>query len=172
MELKAILKARGLRWEERKLLVSQYRCPVLTVRLNIPGPDKNLPGAMEVLTILREKFLTYPPMNEPHLVPAQQWGFGEDGPHWHAVGRISGINLKYLAVRLEAEKPYGRLVDADVLDVNSEPISRTQLGMAPRTCFLCPEPAVECVRLKRHDPAELMAHVRKLLDLAILGQTI
>jgi phosphoribosyl-dephospho-CoA transferase len=44
-----------------------------------------------------------------------------------------------------------------------------KLGLAPRRCLVCAEPALECIRVGRHTPEELEEAVRGLIARARSG---
>jgi holo-ACP synthase len=164
MELKAILQAREKRWEARRRLAARHRCPVLTLRLNIPGPNKNLPGVEQCLEILRASLPELPDWPGAAHVAEELMLAGCDGPHRHLAVRLPALRLKRTAVGLEEEHRLGRLLDADVMDEHGEPVGRAELGLAPRKCFLCAEEAAVCRRAGRHSLDDLLQHVRLLLD--------
>jgi len=70
-------------------------------------------------------------------------------------------------VHLEAEHPLGRLADADILAADGSVLSRADMGLPPRTCLVCSEPAVLCRRLGRHAPGEVSARACALLEQAL-----
>jgi len=174
----AVLEAREGRWRARQNLVLRFRAPVLTLCLNIPGPDKNPPGAAQALACLwdsllaryRRAFILYRRARcAPGLVPYlyREQGADADGPFRHLVSPLPALALKRLAVHLETDHPLGRLADADILDAEGRVLSRAAMGLPPRVCFLCPEPAALCRRLERHTPEEVFAFVRVLLEQAL-----
>jgi holo-ACP synthase / triphosphoribosyl-dephospho-CoA synthase len=52
-------------------------------------------------------------------------------------------------VDIEENHPLGRLMDIDVINVRHQ-ISRRDLNLSPRRCFLCDEEAHVCVRAQTH----------------------
>jgi holo-ACP synthase CitX len=69
-----------------------------------------------------------------------------------------------MAVRIENKHPLGRLADIDVLSNTGEPVARADLGLPPRACFLCGEPAVLCRPINRHSREALMEFVGAMLQ--------
>lgn len=63
-----------------------------------------------------------------------------------------GAELKKICIALE-ELPGGRFLDIDL--TGDKPISRRDLGLPPRKCFVCGAPAAECVALRRHSEKEI-----------------
>lgn len=68
-----------------------------------------------------------------------------------------GAKLKRLCTELEEELSGGRLLDIDV--TCGKPLSRMDLGLAPRRCFVCGRPAAECVASRRHSSYEIASIV-------------
>ena len=72
--------------------------------------------------------------------------------------------VKRIAEGIERDHPAGRLFDLDVLDGRGRKLSRTELGLGERRCFVCGRPAFECARSRRHSAAELAEKLDKLLE--------
>jgi holo-ACP synthase len=160
--LKAILDAREARWLRRLELCD--RGPLLTLVMNAPGPEKNLPrwnDAHRAITeVLREDL-------EDRLSFFERRG-SVAGVESHFVVNMPPVDLKKYAVRLEEEHPIGRLLDADVM-ARGEVVDRGFLGLPPRRCLCCDREARACVREERHSPEELLRRANELLD-AWLGK--
>ena len=71
--------------------------------------------------------------------------------------------VKACCCALEESLPNGRLLDADVMDASLRQLSRTELGLPPRRCFLCGAPAAACVASGRHPPREVAAWIEARL---------
>ena len=182
MDLCQLLDERERRWNTRLSLAGLYNCPVLSLTLNIPGPDKNLPGADAALGQLRAALCAA--VEAAGGVVADECRLsGPDGPAWIAAVRMDAMALKELAVAVEENHVFGRLADADVMDAQGQPLNREHLaalatadaatrnggavqGRAPRQCFLCSRPASLCRREGRHSLEDLLAAVRQMLGLA------
>lgn len=65
----------------------------------------------------------------------------------------------------------GRLFDLDVYDLEGRPVSRQDLGIAPRGCLLCGGDVQECRRSGRHTLSELQAEIKRML-LAMRRQAV
>ncbi|GFO58983.1 apo-citrate lyase phosphoribosyl-dephospho-CoA transferase [Geomonas silvestris] len=82
---------------------------------------------------------------------------------------LYGVSLtaepaKLKAIEVEAAHPAGRLLDLDIYDPAGRPVDRAGLGLSPRTCLLCSEAAVACIRAQRHQGAELQARAHAVID--------
>ena len=159
MSLTAILDDRERRWQTKQTLARRFRSCVLSLCLNIPGADKNPPGAERAFALLCAALRNACCSAIVHEVT----GHGADGSYWLMASPLPGSVLKHMAVRLEREHPLGRLADIDVITSACEPVSRADLGLAPRSCFLCGEPATLCRQRKLHPQGILMDFVLSLL---------
>lgn len=95
------------------------------------------------------------------VVPAVK--FDALGPY-----AIMGLDIEPLAVKrrciaLEASHPAARLIDLDVYSAAGIQVDRACLDLPRRTCFLCSQPAVECIRAKRHSLDQVVEKVHELL---------
>jgi holo-ACP synthase len=71
--------------------------------------------------------------------------------------------LKAALVELESRHALGRLWDLDVIGSDGL-LSRSQLGIAPRRCLICQQPAHACARSQQHNLAELSAKIEEMVD--------
>ena len=176
MDFCQLLAERERRWNTRLSLADIYNCPVLSLTLNIPGPDKNLPGADAALSQLRAALCAAVESAGGKVVDECRFA-GPDGPAWIAAVRMDAMALKQLAVAVEETHILGRLADADVMTAQGQPLNREHLadkavaggvaqGRAPRRCFLCCRPACLCRREGRHSLEDLLVVVRSMLRLA------
>ena len=130
---------------------------VLFLSLNVPGADKAPKGAVGLFSwALREILAMCPPFVS---LAVSQDALG----HFAIVasGR-EPLEVKRLAVALEASHPAARLVDLDVYR-GAEQIGRGELGLPARPCLLCDQPAVDCMRQKSHPQHEVIAKAHELL---------
>jgi holo-ACP synthase CitX len=168
----AILEARESRWRAKRELARRFRACVVSLCLNIPGPDKNPPDAKQALALLQAALCVAHARALLRLkikraaILHEIAGAGADGPYWLMVSPLPGVALKRMAVRLEREHALGRLADIDILTPAGEPLSRVDLGLAPRACFLCGEPAALCRRSNQHPQRMLADFTATLLETA------
>lgn len=85
------------------------------------------------------------------------------GPEYFLTTSLPAREIKRLMVDLE-ETPLGRLYDIDVFGPEG-PLSRQDLGLPVRTCFLCDRPAPECAHSRRHSLAELLTWIDQQINL-------
>lgn len=77
---------------------------------------------------------------------------------------VSPEQIKKAAVAVEERHPFCRLLDIDVYTGSGEALDRKSGGLPPRKCFLCGEPAVDCIRRGTHGYAETLDAAGKLLE--------
>lgn len=73
-------------------------------------------------------------------------------------------SAKLLAIALEAGHPAGRLLDIDIYAPSGQPVSRSGLKLPPRTCLICAEPALACIRAQRHTSEALKSRAHMVID--------
>ena len=82
---------------------------------------------------------------------------------------LSAHASKRQAVTLEDSHPLGRLFDLDVCGLSGPagqllPLSREDLGLPPRRCLLCGEPARYCMRAHTHTQEDLIAQIERMVQ--------
>lgn len=130
----------------------------LQLSLNLPGPDKMPAGARPLFAwALREAMLNIPglrlQLNDHDVL----------GPY--AIATLPGepLGAKRCCLRIEDSRPVARLLDLDIYTAAGRQIGRSSLGQAARPCLLCPQPAVDCMRSRRHPYPDLIARAHELL---------
>ena len=149
-----------------ELLLADPKASLIVATMNIPGPIKSsdmLKNVFETLIIEIEEVAkdTVPIANLYRNPPT--------GPEYFLVLPIDKYILKKRMVQIESSHPYGRLLDLDVLYLDEDsnqvvPVSRTELGLATRTCFVCGQPAKECGRSRKHSMDELYREIQKIIE--------
>lgn len=131
---------------------------LVQLSLNIPGPEKLPPGAENLFGWGLRQVLELLP-----LVESCSHGHDLLGP-WALLGTCqNSVQMKRQAVALEKAAPACRLLDIDVYDPQGRQIGRSELGLPARPCLLCARPAVDCIRLQNHSPADLKVRIDELL---------
>ena len=131
---------------------------LVALSLGVPGPDKSPPGA-------RALFAWACQASAEAFPDARLLARREDalGPFALWAVTIEARSAKLRCVALESSRPAARLVDLDVYARDGAACDRAALGLPPRACLCCGEPARECIRLGRHPFPELVARARALL---------
>jgi len=77
--------------------------------------------------------------------------------------------VKKTCCEIEDKHPLGRLMDIDVLSPDVMPgqtghlVDRATLGLLPRPCLLCDQPARYCMRAHTHTLEELLCKVEQMV---------
>lgn len=160
--LAALLAARDERQRELDRILGQAgaedAASLLLISANVPGCDKFRPG---ISSLLRGA------LDSLHDAVGLKVLFTRRdllGPFYIASSNRLPIDAKRAAMLLEAENPSARLLDVDVYRLDGFQVDRAGIGLPPRCCLLCAEPARECILLKRHSNAELQERVDSLLQ--------
>jgi holo-ACP synthase len=154
----SFLEARDRRQDTLDMLLSNGYPALLFFTLNIPGSLKTPPGAFGLYNWAFDRLNeTFPGMR----ILVQ----GSDllGPYTFFMLEADPVEVKKQAVALETGEPFARLIDLDVYDSNGQQLDRNRLGLPARPCLVCQNPAVECIRLKRHSLEEVIAKTNELL---------
>ena len=146
--------------EARQSAVAQACCAghsIITVGVNIPGPEKGPPGARCLSRLAGDAV--------ERGLPARPLARGIDalGPWAIFVSPVAPAVIKRAAVDIETTLPAGRLLNLDVYDSGGGQTDRASLGISARPCLVCPRPAVECIRVGRHAADEVGGAARRLL---------
>lgn len=159
--LEDILRARDIRVEYQEYLINKYGSTVVSYKLNIPGAVKYSPLVKDIfdegLRAFKQKLgeLLIDNVHEKIL-------YKNSGPEYFAVFYEKSNLIKKITTEIEETHPLGRLYDFDVLDVSGNQISRRDLGLEPRRCFICEGNAFECGRSRKHDIGELLDKIEEV----------
>lgn len=104
------------------------------------------------------------------LLRAEFPGLAELGREQDALGQYAifaleadPVGVKRRCVAIESRELPMRLLDLDVYSANASQIDRHSIGLVARTCLLCDQPAVDCIRAKRHLFQDVIGRVHALL---------
>lgn len=147
---------------QQEILQKFPETTLLDVKLNIPGPIKNnrylekifAAGIFDLETVFQNSNLPF--------ILYEHWE-KVTGPENFYLVNCNYRVVKEKAVEFEEHQKLNRLFDADVLiDKQKQAISRNELGMPVRRCFLCSRPAKECARSRRHSVTDLQDYITNL----------
>lgn len=161
-ELRQILEARDRRASRQKALLEQYRVPLVSFTMNIPGPVKNSGCIRRAFGLGRRQLLDGLTQLRAPVLHREELDKDTGCEGLYAVNLPVAV-LKELACRLEEGSELGRLFDMDVLRPDGTKVSRS----IPRRCLLCGKPAAECGRNRTHTAAQLQARTREILSAAL-----
>lgn len=164
ISLGELLAAKEGRASRRARMQAEYPGICVSLSINMPGPVKDSPRIRALFRHAVGRIETELPVTASHAE------HGKAGPHaLFAVApmesEISGEGgpalVKQTACRLETENDYSRLLDMDVYDASGAAVSLPSRGPG-RTCFVCADIAIACMRERRHSMADILAGVERL----------
>ncbi|HEY8364805.1 MAG TPA: citrate lyase holo-[acyl-carrier protein] synthase [Haloplasmataceae bacterium] len=131
---------------------------VISLRCNYPGQNKVNSFTIKVINVINdviEKKLSI--SNKEYICDAE-------GPiYLYEIKSNNPREVKLVTVNIENNHFLGRLVDIDVYYESSQSISRKDLFLEARRCFLCEDSAFNCIVHKRHKEEEIREYFRKTL---------
>lgn len=165
VELPQMLDARERRAAVQRSLIAKapQGTSLLCMTMAIPGPVKTSAVLREVFGAIREAVAEAlgdsAPLEAVELT-------GVTGPEVLELVPLGALELKRRMVAIEQSHPWGRLVDLDVFDCGAgelRPISRTELGLGPRTCLICGGEAKACARSRTHSVEQMQAKIASII---------
>ncbi|NLB20999.1 MAG: citrate lyase holo-[acyl-carrier protein] synthase [Clostridium sp.] len=151
-----LLECREKKCDEIVTLQKEFKEPVVTIRANYPGKDKNN-GVTRFITAeiqdaFKEIFRNKINQEEIYEMP-------EGLTQFYSV-RGDARTLKENAVYIEQNHPLGRFVNIDVYDHNEDyAVARIELFYEPRQCFLCDKAAKVCSKEENHRVEDLIEYM-------------
>ncbi|MCH4890684.1 citrate lyase holo-[acyl-carrier protein] synthase [Acidaminobacter sp. JC074] len=147
--LDEILESRDKRNAMRKILISRYGQCLVSFHLNIPGPVKDkllykislIEGQKALINYLKKRCVR---------VVYDFIEFPKTGPEGVLIVKEKPMTLKNLLVDFESLHPLGRVFDLDVYTEKGL-VSREDLKLEARRCYVCDDFAKVCARSKHHD---------------------
>ncbi len=164
--LNIILAAREQRYQNILEKTAEYPGKtLLSAKLNIPGPEKN--GFYTETVFVLMCLVTEQHLKKNGVYIEQKTARPSvAGPEALYVldGRsTSPEEIKTLLVTLEETDNLGRLFDLDIWHQGKQ-LERSELGLPPRLCFLCNEPATVCARERKHSLSEIQNFITQLIE--------
>ncbi len=155
---RSYLDARDSRQDALAWALGRGHPATLFLALNIPGGEKTPPGAEALFVWMFNQ------------LPAVLAGIAESSRFHDVLGPYAILCLeadpkavKEACVHLETGHPSSRLIDLDVYGPDGRQIDRNSLGIPSRSCLICDQPAVDCIRAKRHSLHTVIHRVHELL---------
>jgi len=163
VSLDEMLIAREERAARQAAALAQFRAPLVSITIVMPGPVKDGGLPRRVMEVALEQM--------DSLISARNWSLLSRKVFWQFTGPeaiyvvdVEPHVLKSATIALEEHHPIGRLWDLDIITTRGAGLSRFQLWRQARPCLLCDRPARECSRSRRHSLPELMKQIRRMVD--------
>ena len=160
-------RCREERAHRQRQLLQQYGGCVVSLTMNIAGPLKHTP-------LIEQGFRL-----ACHRVAGRLAFLGYEVQGWQTFCRATGCEMlcvcrsdakkvKQALYPLEEQDALGRLMDIDVIASDGAKVGREELGLKPRTCLLCGQPAAVCGRSRAHSVEALFARTEDIIREALL----
>lgn len=151
---------REKRVEIQNEIIQSFKNPILVLRANYPGEEKNSFVAKYIVEILKNEILE---IFNSQIIHTKKIESIEGATYIYSI-ESSGKNIKKIAMEIEESHILGRCVDIDVFDDNGYPFSRKDFGGEKRQCLLCSEMAFICARNKTHTQKEVQIAIENRLE--------
>ena len=93
----------------------------------------------------------------------RKWCSAPTGYEAYWIVRAEARSVKRQMCGIEDFHPLGRLFDLDVIQSDATPLSRTDVGFAPRRCLLCDQEARWCMRNHTHTQEEILQRIDEMV---------
>ncbi|WP_068505641.1 citrate lyase holo-[acyl-carrier protein] synthase [Paenibacillus kribbensis] len=161
--LEEMLQARENRADRQRQLISRYAVPLISMTINIPGPQKSSLTSKYVFQEGYRILMSQLAVNQMTPLHSEAYDL-LTGPEAYVAVQADARILKKLVITIEDGHPLGRLLDLDVIGPNGRAISRDELGLGKRTCLICEQAAHVCGRSRAHALPELLEAIKALVD--------
>lgn len=158
-----MLDAKERRFYKIKKLIEKNHLPVLSFMLNIPGEEKNYKDAVDFHLYNMEKIKKILEENKIQII-VESYKNIETGMEYICQFKGDANFVKKLMVKYEESEKINRILDIDIYDEDFKQISRSNLGLGERKCFICDKKARACIKDETHSPEELEEFVRNELN--------
>lgn len=132
---------------------------ILTLKANYPGIEKDNRWTSKIVETFHRVIL-----DTFDVLKITSMNVGEGLVYVYLIDSKDLIHIKKYTVNLEEQHEFGRLVDLDVYQDSIKPISRSEIGMKKRTCFLCDQDAFFCIKAKNHTLDEIEMYIKRVVD--------
>lgn len=157
--LNQLLQQKEDRAARQNILLHTPCQSLISFTLNIPGPIKQFPMAMQAFSEGVSQIRSF---LGPHIL-CEQIIHPNTGSEALFSLSLSATYVKRIAISIEEEHPLGRLFDIDAIDGEGRFISREELSFPPRPCLICGKNAKACGRSASHTLPILQEYVSNLL---------
>ncbi|MDO9628926.1 MAG: citrate lyase holo-[acyl-carrier protein] synthase [Acholeplasmataceae bacterium] len=154
-----LLTARESRHFRIQELHDTFNLPLISIKANIPGENKNISEAYLLVRLFLNELKPY--VSIKYL----EYKESMDGPYYLIVTlKDNHQDIKSILVGIEDTHPLGRFVDLDFYLDGQKSVSRGDLKLPFRKCYLCENDAHDCSRNQTHTIKELTSFIHKSIE--------
>ena len=157
-ELANVLEAKEQRWNKRLELSRKYKCTVVSISLCVPLKYRTNTYCKDIFVSLCNMYMQYAKEKGFELIYEGKVD-GADGPTIFLISHNNSLEVKKISAEFETLKKPFRIMDIDIMDENLNPISREDINLPPRKCFICENESAVCVKAKNHTKEELEKYI-------------
>ena len=151
-----MLNEREKRITFQEKIIKKYDIPLVFLKVNYPGLNKINEITKEIIKSVYIDFNRI--LNKK--VELKLYNETSEGPNYIFLINCDAYIIKNKAIEFEETHPLGRLVDIDVYDSKDcKNISRNDLNVPLRKCFLCSKDAFICIREKNHTEEDIIDYI-------------
>ncbi|MGL5988702.1 triphosphoribosyl-dephospho-CoA synthase CitG [Cetobacterium sp.] len=158
--LEEFLLMREKRVEIQNEIITKYKLPILVLRANYPGEEKNTFVSKYILECIKNEVLD---IFNSDIIFSKKLDSIEGRTYIYSI-KSNGKSIKKIAMAIENNHQLGRCVDIDVFDFNGYPFSRKDFGGEKRQCLLCNEMSFICSRAKNHTQDDVISKIESKLE--------
>lgn len=130
----------------------------IIVKANIPGINKKIFYSYFFIRFFKKL------LERKYDVLRVKYFDSFDGPYFFLeTSEKDLVAFKKELIILEDKHPLGRFIDLDVFQNSVVSISRHDLGIDFRKCFLCDNDAYHCIREQTHSVEEILEHIQNVI---------
>lgn len=149
---------------QQEILQATDGAALVSATLNIPGPVKSSPLLVALFNQAMEQIEARLQDTTPLVNLYRE---EKTGPEYYLLVGLNPKEVKKRMVDIEENHPYGRLLDLDILwleDDTKKSISRQELGLPSRRCYVCQQDAKICGRARKHSIEEMRQAIEKMIE--------
>lgn len=122
----------------------------LTLKANVPGEVKRTDISAFLIKLARQRIY------QTFHVKSEEFFDDFDGFYYiFEIEEKSRLEVKLQAVAIEEKDAVGRYIDIDVFQNETKSLSRSDLNIKSRKCFICDENPYICIRNQTHSLEEI-----------------
>ncbi|MEF9984461.1 MAG: citrate lyase holo-[acyl-carrier protein] synthase [Oscillospiraceae bacterium] len=165
-DLEKVLIAREERWNKRQELAKKCNSTIISITLCVPQKFRTAGEFKDILNRLTQCFISQLSKMKIQITLLETID-GDDGTAIFCASKNDCFEVKRACVNFEEQSPACRILDIDVMDKSSNPISRKDIDKPSRRCFVCENDAAVCVSRKLHTKSEVGEKVLEYQEMAI-----
>ena len=158
--LENFLLMREKRVEIQNSIINEYKNPILVLRINYPGENKNNFVVNSIFNIMKTEIFEI--FNSKIIFSKKIDSI--EGPSLIFSINESDLTIKKIMIDLEETHILGRCVDLDVFSSTGYALSRKDFNLEKRQCLICNNMAFICGRSQAHSLNDLIKTIENKLE--------